>query len=389
MIISPARSEAADLPRLSLVRGPAFVTLRAMSRSLLALIFGASCVFGGEHRFDFSEFREHETPSGFRSAITGRGGAGNWKIITVDVPPTIAPLSGKSPEVTRRGVLAQLSQDKEEGRTPLFIYEAAPYRDFTLSTRFKIVSGTVEQMAGLAFRLQDEKNYYYIRANAKDQNVAFFRYVEGELIGPVSAPAEVRRDDWNQFTVECRGSKLRATLNEREVLPWTEPSLVPFPDGSSKGVFSDGKIAFWTRADSVVYFADSRIDFAAREPFAQTLLRETMLANPRLLGLKIFGLTTNGTGTKIIASNDARDIGQPGDEVEKGSIENGGSYFGKTSDAATVTMPLRDRNGETVGAVRLTMTTFFGQMERNALARAVPIVKSMQARVISAKELMQ
>ena len=154
-------------------------------------------------------------PPGFRSAITGRGPVGNWKVLTVEVAPAIAPLSGKSPEITRRGVLAQLSQDKEEGRAPLFIYEAAPYRDFTLSTRFKIVSGTVEQMAGLAFRLQDEKNYYYIRANAKDQNLAFFRYVEGELIGPVSAPAQVQRDDWNQLTVECQGSRLRATLNGR------------------------------------------------------------------------------------------------------------------------------------------------------------------------------
>src|SRR5437773_12223058 len=131
-------------------------------------------------------------------------------------------------------------------------------------TRFKFVSWEVEQMAGVAFRLQDEKNYYYIRANAKDRNVAFFRYVEGELIGPVSATADVKKGEWNQLTVECRGSKLRALLNDREAIPWTEPNLVPFPDGSSKGVFPSGKVAFWTKADSVVYFADARIDFTPR-----------------------------------------------------------------------------------------------------------------------------
>jgi hypothetical protein len=54
-----------------------------------------------------------------------------------------------------------------------------------------------------------------------------------------------------------------------------------------------------------------------------------------------------------------------------------------------VTMPLHDRNGETVGAVRVSMTTFFGQTEKNALARAIPIVKSMALRVSSAKELLQ
>jgi hypothetical protein len=35
------------------------------------------------------------------------------------------------------------------------------------------------------------------------------------------------------------------------------------------------------------------------------------------------------------------------------------------------------------------MPTFFGQTEKNALARAVPIVKSMEGRVSSARELMQ
>jgi hypothetical protein len=54
-----------------------------------------------------------------------------------------------------------------------------------------------------------------------------------------------------------------------------------------------------------------------------------------------------------------------------------------------VTMPLHDRNGETVGAVRVAMTTFFGQTEKNALARALPIVKSMESRVVSSKEFLE
>jgi len=247
-----------------------------MFQRLFALFVCAACAFAGERRFDFSEFRESQTPPGFRSALTGRGQPGDWKVVTAEVPPLVAPLSPRTPVITKRGVLAQLSQDRDETRAPLLIFDGEPFNDFTFNTQFKIVSGAVEQMAGFAFRLQDEKNYYYIRANAKDQNVAFFRYVEGELIGPVSAPAEVKKGEWNQLTVECRGSKLRALLNEREVIPWTEPNLIPFPDGSSKGVFSTGKIAFWTKADSVVYFADARIDFTPRELFAQALVQETM-----------------------------------------------------------------------------------------------------------------
>ena len=364
-------------------------TFRSWTLVPLLVLFGGSAgLFATERIFDFIAVREGEAPRGFHSTVTGRGSNGTWKVIQYDIPPVVAPISEKSPAVSRRPVLAQLSRERDETRAPLFIYDNEVFNDFTFSTRFQIVGGEVEQMAGVAFRLQDEKNYYYIRANAKEKNVAFLRYVEGELIGPISVPADVRKGHWHQLTVECRGSRLRALLDEREIIPWTEPNLVAFPDGSSKGVFPSGKVAFWTKADSVVYFADARLEFTPRELFAQTLVRETIHSNPRLLGLKIYGLTTNDSGTKIIASNDINELGQPGDKVERQCIEKGGSYFGKNNHKALVTMPLHDRNGEIVGAVQLAMTTFPGQLEKNALARALPIVKSMEARISSAKELL-
>ena len=72
--------------------------------------------------------------------------------------------------------------------------------------------------------------------------------------------------------------------------------------------------------------------------------------------------------------------------MERDCIEKGGAYFGRGHSSTVVTMPLHDRNGEVVGAARVAMTTFFGQTEKNALARALPIVKSMEARVSSASQ---
>ena len=43
-------------------------------------------------------------------------------------------------------------------------------------------------------------------------------------------------------------------------------------------------------------------------------------------------------------------------------------------------MPLRDRNGDAVAAVRFVMKSFRGQTEESALVRAMPILKSMQLR---------
>ena len=55
----------------------------------------------------------------------------------------------------------------------------------------------------------------------------------------------------------------------------------------------------------------------------------------------------------------------------------------------SVVMPLRDRNGDPVAAVRVIMKTFAGQTEQNAMARAMPVVKEMQNRIISLQDLAQ
>jgi len=55
----------------------------------------------------------------------------------------------------KRAVLAQLAGTYRE-HFPLLIFDNEPSA-ISHSPRFKIVAGTVEQMAGVAFRIQDEK----------------------------------------------------------------------------------------------------------------------------------------------------------------------------------------------------------------------------------------
>jgi hypothetical protein len=360
-----------------------------MFRSLILLIAVAMPLSAAERSIELTGLREGEAPAGWRATIAGTGAPGEWKVLTDEVPLVLAPFSSKAPVTPKRAVLAQLSKDRSESRAPMFILDTETFHDFTFVTRIKIVSGDVEQMGGVAFRFQNESNYYYVRLNAKNQNIAFFRYVDGELIGPVSMAAGVKAGDWNMLAVECQGGKLRVLLNEKEAIPWTEPNFVLFPDGTSRGVFTSGKVGFWTKADSVAYFADTRITYKPREKFASVLVRETMAANPRLLGLKLFTQSDQGLTPRMIASNDEKEIGEPGDKVERECIRKGGTYFGKGKDFALVTMPLHDRNGEVVGAVRVVMTTFLGQTEKNALGRAIPIVKSMEGRIVSGKELLE
>ena len=54
-----------------------------------------------------------------------------------------------------------------------------------------------------------------------------------------------------------------------------------------------------------------------------------------------------------------------------------------------LTLPLRDSNGDKVAAVRMVMKAFPGQTENNAVARAMPVIKGMESRIQTWKDLLQ
>jgi DNA-binding IclR family transcriptional regulator len=82
-------------------------------------------------------------------------------------------------------------------------------------------------------------------------------------------------------------------------------------------------------------------------------------------------------------------VGRAGGKVEPDVIAQGTTYYGKEKDSVSVVMPLRDRNGDPVAAVRVIMKPFAGQTEQSAYSRALPIVREMQGRVASLQDLVQ
>ena len=124
----------------------------------------ALSVSGAEIQFNFNNYPEGTTPTNFQSVLAGDGLPGIWKIVTVEVPPLLAPLTDKAPVVSRQGVLAQTGSDPTDEHFPMLIFTGEKFRNFKFTTRFKIVSGVTEQMAGLVFRYQNSSNYYVVRA---------------------------------------------------------------------------------------------------------------------------------------------------------------------------------------------------------------------------------
>lgn len=198
----------------------------------------------------------------------------------------------------------------------------------------------------------------------------------GPVIGP-SVP--VSSGVWHELSVECKGNAIRCLLDGKELITATD----------KVNPFMSGRIGFWTKSDSVSYFADGRLVYRPHEAPAQALVRSVLKEYPRLLGLQVYVLGDDRKTPRLLASKNTNEVNRVGGKVERDVIEQGTPYYGKETESVSVVMPLRDRNGDPVAAVRVTMNTFAGQTEQNAFARAMPVVRAMQSRFGTLQDLIQ
>jgi hypothetical protein len=341
---------------------------------LIWLLAGAS-LYGAERVFDFSSVPEGRTPLDFQSCVSGEGKPGEWKVLMDDVPPLIPPLSPQTRVSTKRPVLAQLSRDKTDEHFPLLVFTPETFADFKFTTRVKTVGGETEQMAGIVFRYQNPSNYCVLRISSLGSNLRFYKVANGERLGVISSPAMVPTNTWHELGVECEGNQIRCILNGKTYPPITDNSQAL------------GNIGFFTKSDSVSYFSDAKVVFTPREMPAEGLVRRTLERHSNLVGLQIAVAGKTPNTTRIVGSNDPTEVGREATKTEMNVLRDGATYYGKTKKSVTVVMPLRDRNGEVIAAARLTMSTFKGQTEKNAVERAAPIVREMQAKITSLEDL--
>jgi hypothetical protein len=338
----------------------------------------ASPALAADREFDFSTSPTNQPPKGFRSAVTGLGQPGDWRIILDEVPSALGPIGPASPKPPLRPVVAQLAREREDEHFPVLIFDDEVYGDFTFTTRFKTVAGDLEQMAGVAFRIQDEKNYYVVRASSKGSTFRFYKIEKGLRGKPVGPEVEVRTGVWHELSVQCHGNKFHCLLDGKA-------STGELTDGENP--YMAGKIGFWTKSDSVSYFADARITYTPREPLIRTVVKDVLKHYPRLLELKIFGTLRSQTEPGLVASNDDQGLGQPLGDAEREVLTKGVIYAGKSKSTYTVTLPVRDRNGDVIAAARVVMRSFPGEVEQTAVSRALPIAKAIEERLRSAKDL--
>jgi hypothetical protein len=198
----------------------------------IALLAFAGPAWGqgsGPMVLDLSRLVENLEPD-FTLWRTGEGEAGQWPIVT---DPTAA--NGRA--------IAQVSKDLTDYRFPLAIYKPYSGKDVEVSVRFKPVAGTVDQAGGIAVRLSTPDDYYVARANALEDNVGFYRVVKGKREQLASANAKVTANDWHTLALKAEGDRFTVSFDGKAMLAAQDGT---FPDA--------GKVALWTKADSVTYF---------------------------------------------------------------------------------------------------------------------------------------
>lgn len=332
-------------------------------------------VSGAELHFDFGEYPEGATLTNFHAALLGGGIPPEWKIISADVPSGFAAFAGKTLLMNHSTVLAQTSADMTAERYPMYIYDGATFDDFKFSTRFKVVSGIAEQMAGLVFRYQNPSNFDVVRISALGTNIACYKMADGEIVSPYARPLQISAGTWHTLEVDCSGIYVDCLVDGQVVIKVIPDKLTLV-----------GKLGFWTKSDAVSYFTDATVDYTPRIPAAQEMVDEMIQKRPLLLGLQIYTLDSTNE-TRVLASKNISEVGQAGTEAELLAIQSGTISLGREHGAVLVTLPLHDRNGEFIAALRVKMKSFFGETQDNAVTRAMMVQKDLEEMCPAAENL--
>jgi hypothetical protein len=181
-----------------------------------------------------------KAPSDFDFGRTGQGTPGKWVVIA-DATAT----AGRAIE--------QSSGDKTDYRFPLAIYRAVSAKNVEVSLRFKPVEGKVDRAGGIAIRVADPDNYYVVRANALEDNVRLYKVVKGRRIQIAGANLKVSAGEWHSLGLKAQDDNFIVTFDGKELYRAADNTLP-----------ASGKIALWTKSDSITRF--DRIEINAVQP---------------------------------------------------------------------------------------------------------------------------
>jgi hypothetical protein len=167
-------------------------------------------------------------PAGWTATKTGPGES-KW---TVERDPS-AP---SQPNVLKQSGTAAY---------PVCLREGTNLQDGFVEVKFKPVSGEDDRAGGVVWRAKDADNYYLARANALEDNVRIYHFVNGQRTQFQGADLKVASGQWHTLRVEFRGRSFKVFLDGKHLF-----------DAEDTTIKDAGKVGVWTKADSVTLFDD-------------------------------------------------------------------------------------------------------------------------------------
>jgi hypothetical protein len=346
-----------------------------MLRLFVALGIAVS-LGAAEKNFDFTTLSPGAPPGEWVPAVAGSSASGQWKVVMEDVPSAFERVSVGAPNYNRQPVLSQVGRTALDEHFPLLFYTGERLADFSMTTRLKIVDGHFEQIAGVVFRARDEKNFYVARLSALGGNLRFYKVVDGQRGQPIGRDLPIEKNRWYELTVKARANQIDILVDGTNAIP-------TLFDNSH----SAGWVGFMTKSDSVAVFGPPRLTYTPIVSLAQVLVREVLEDQPRLLNLRLLGTSAKRQQLHVLAAKNATEVGRDADETDRKVFEENQTYFGRTKDAAIVTCPLHDRNGEVVGVMKFFLKPYAGQIESTTVARVMPTLKKLEPRINAGRDL--
>jgi hypothetical protein len=209
---------------------------RAIGGVITAIVLALLPISGGAQMtpttIDLSGAAVGALPAEFTTGLTGQGGPVRWAVVD-----DASAVSGRA--------LAQSSTDTTDYRFPLAIYQGVSAKDLEVTLRFKPVAGKVDQAGGIAIRLASPDDYYVVRANALEDNVRFYRVVKGRRQQLAGINTKVASGQWHRLAIRAEGNRFTVTFDGTHTFSATDDTFA-----------GAGKVALWTKADSVTHFAE-------------------------------------------------------------------------------------------------------------------------------------
>lgn len=130
-----------------------------------------------------------------------------------------------------------------------FVHEETVFHNGAVEVDYNISAGKEDPEAGLIWRFQDKDNYYYVRANAIENNLVFYRMRDGKKELLKEAEIKSPFKSWHKIRVETSADEVKVFFDKKLVINTKE-----------KAILKAGKIGLFTTADTMCAFDRLKTD---------------------------------------------------------------------------------------------------------------------------------